>query len=224
MKLCDFAIGRERLEPGRDKPRHRHVAPYAIVVLRGAFDQTSYAGRVRVHAGDLLVEPTLDCHENRMVSAGLEILRLPWPDVDDGACYPLADVDAIARAAERDVREAIALARATGTPRRSANDLPDELALALRDGVEIGAWAETRGIARETASRSFTRAYGVSARQFRLELRARAAWLEVVRTRRPLAAIASEAGFADQAHMTRAVRTLTGDSPARWRRRRGGAA
>lgn len=218
MNLCDFAIGRERLATGLHKPRHQHLLPYAIVILRGSFDQTSYHGRVRVAAGDLLVEPTLDYHENRMVSAGAEILRLPWHDVDEGACYALTDVDAIARAAERDVREAIALARAHGPARRVANDLPDDLALALRDGVEIRGWAEARGVVRETLSRSFTRAYGVTARRFRLEMQARAAWLAAVRSPRSLAAIASETGFADQAHMTRAVRALTGLSPARWRR------
>lgn len=73
-------------------------------------------------------------------------------------------------------------------------------------------------MARETASRAFTAAFGVPARQFRSELRARAAWLQVVRTRDSLAAIAVATGFADQAHMTRHVRALTGASPARWRR------
>jgi AraC-like DNA-binding protein len=220
LNVCDIVPGRERLAPGSDRPRHRHLLPYAIVVLRGSFDQTSYAGRVRVVAGDLLVQPTLDCHANRLASADAEILRLPWHDVDSGRCVALADVDAIARAAERDVHEAVALAREGGDARRAANDLRDELATALAGGEvgSLGAWARARGVARETMSRGFSLAYGVSARRFRVELQARAAWLAIVRSRRTLAAIAQEAGFADQAHMTRAVRAVTGSTPARWRR------
>ena len=99
-------------------------------------------------------------------------------------------------------------------------DLPDLLAaeLAAGDVPDLARWAEHRGVARETASRAFTAAFGVPARRFRCELRARAAWLQIVRTRDGLAAIAAAAGFADQAHMTRHVRALTGASPARWRR------
>jgi AraC-like DNA-binding protein len=43
-------------------------------------------------------------------------------------------------------------------------------------------------------------------------------WLQIVRTRDGLAAIGAAAGFADQAHMTRHIRALTGASPAHWRR------
>ncbi|HEU4731148.1 MAG TPA: helix-turn-helix domain-containing protein [Kofleriaceae bacterium] len=43
-------------------------------------------------------------------------------------------------------------------------------------------------------------------------------WLAIVRTRDSLAAIAAATGFADQAHMTRSVRALTGASPSAWRR------
>jgi AraC-like DNA-binding protein len=73
-------------------------------------------------------------------------------------------------------------------------------------------------MARETVARGFSAAFGVSARQFRTEMKARDAWLRVVRTRDRLADIAASAGFADQAHMTRRIRALTGASPAAWRR------
>jgi transcriptional regulator GlxA family with amidase domain len=72
-------------------------------------------------------------------------------------------------------------------------------------------------VRRETVSRSFTAAYGVSARRFALELQTRAAWLRIVRTREPLVAIANATGFADQPHMTRCVRALTGAPPSIWR-------
>ncbi|MEO7735173.1 MAG: helix-turn-helix domain-containing protein, partial [Kofleriaceae bacterium] len=82
----------------------------------------------------------------------------------------------------------------------------------------LAGWAAQHGVARETVARGFAAAFGVSARQFRAELKAREAWLRIVRTPDSLAAIAAAAGFADQAHMTRGVRALTGAAPAAWRR------
>jgi AraC-like DNA-binding protein len=195
-------------------------------VIDGQFDQIGYAGRIRVSAGDLLIQPTLDAHANQMPrTRGAHVLRLPWPDADDlGGAFRLDDVDAIVRAAERDLPAALALALAqaavAGPPHRRILDLPDLLAaeLATGDVPDLASWAERRGVARETASRAFTAAFGVPARRFRCELRARAAWLQIVRTRDGLAAIAAATGFADQAHMTRHVRALTGACPSHWRR------
>lgn len=228
MKECDLktiAHGRERIPGGHDLPRHRHREAYAIVVVRGAFAQTGYAGRLRACAGDLVIQPTLDTHANATPYPGVTILRLPWPDVDRGGAMALVDLDAIVRAAERDVREATAIARAqvrAMAPRACLRDLPDLLAADLVDGrvASLSAWAESAGVARETCARAFTTAFGVPARTFRRELRARAAWLSIVRTRESLAAIAHATGFADQAHMTRHVHTLTGRPPAAWRRSR----
>jgi len=238
VALKQIRYGREELEPGHCLARHRHLAAYAIVMLRGTFDQAGYAGRFRFVAGELLVQPTLDCHVNYMARArGATILRLPWPDSDElGGVYPLDDVDAIARAAERDVEQAAAMtleqyrrSRARATP----GDLPDLLAADLAAAsvasstmtsdraasvASLADWARRIGVARETASRAFSLAFGVSARRFRAELHAREAWLRIVRTRDPLADIAVSTGFADQAHMTRSVGNMTGASPARWRR------
>jgi AraC-like DNA-binding protein len=223
--LRTIIAGREDLAPHHDVPRHRHLHPYAIVLIEGRFDQVSYAGRARVQAGDLLVQPTLDAHANRMPGTrGARILRLPWRDVDGlGGVFALPDLDAIVRAAERDPREAAEHARAQCqalAPRGVAADLPDQLAAALVAGgvTSLAAWAAQRGVARETVARSFSAAFGVPARQFRAELKAREAWLRIVRTADSLAEIANTVGFADQAHMTRWVRALTGGSPAAWRR------
>jgi AraC-like DNA-binding protein len=219
--------GCQDIAPGHHLARHRHLQPYAIVLIRGGFDQVGYAGRVRVQTGDLLIQPTLDAHANRMPARfqGATILRLPWGDVDGvGGVFELPDLDAVVRAAERDLVEAARVVRAqwlqNPTPRTAANDLPDRLAtdLVARRVASLARWADQLGVARETVSRAFSAAFGVPARRFRAELNARAAWLRIVRTRDSLAHIAAAIGFADQAHMTRSVRDLTGASPAAWRR------
>ncbi|MBT2119131.1 AraC family transcriptional regulator [Dyella sp. LX-66] len=199
---------------------------YATVLLRGCFEQASCAGRMRVAAGDVLVQPTLDCHADRMLSAGLTVLRLAWPrDEGCGGVHAGCDVDMLARLAERDVVEAAAALReqlACRPTRPSLMEDPaDILAAALMqpDAPAINAWAERLGIARETVSRGFTRLYGVSPSRFRADARARAAWLRITGERKPLAAIAGDCGFADQAHMTRSVSRLTGATPTAWRAR-----
>jgi hypothetical protein len=91
-------------------PRHRHLQAYATVVLAGCFEEAGYNGRICATAGDVLIHPALDCHGNQMVSAGVKLIRLNWPDESGiGGLYHLDDVDEIARAAEKDVTAAMQL-------------------------------------------------------------------------------------------------------------------
>ncbi|MGC1107029.1 MAG: helix-turn-helix domain-containing protein [Candidatus Acidiferrales bacterium] len=207
-------------------PRHRHLRAYATVVLAGSLEESGYAGRVCATAGDVLIHPTLDCHANRIVSAGAKLIRLEWPDVDGaGGLYRLNEVDALARTAEKDVAEAAvllehSLQKTWPPPPGRKNDWPDVLAqdLAQDTATEIGAWAEAKGLAPETVSRGFAAAYGIAPILFRAEVRARSAWLRITRGPECLCAIAAETGFADQAHMTRWICRITGAPPAAWRR------
>lgn len=215
----------ESIEPGRGVPRHRHLDAYATIVVEGAYEQAGYAGRLRVAAGDVLIQPTLDCHANAMLSRGVRIQRLPWPrDHGLGGVFRVAGIDAILRTAASDVACAsamlVAAMRETTPVLRRIERIGDVLAaeIAGDPDLRIGEWAERAGCARESATRSFTRAFGVSPARFGAELKARAAWLRAVASRERLCDVAAGAGFCDQAHMTRAVKRLTGKTPARWRR------
>lgn len=225
--------GFRRITPGIESfrssfslPRHRHLRAYATIVLAGSVEESGYVGRIRATAGDVLIHPALDCHANRMVSAGVKLIRLYWSDTDGpGGLYRLDEVDALARTAEKDVDEAAlllehALRMKLPPPPGRRNDWPDVLAAALTQNASmaIGAWAEANGLAPETVSRGFAVAYGVAPAAFRAELRARAAWLRVTRGCDCLCSIAAETGFADQAHMTRWIHRVTGAPPSFWRR------
>jgi AraC-like DNA-binding protein len=218
--------GIETLHSNFSLPRHRHLNAYATVVLAGTFEESGYVGRIRATAGDVLVHPTLDCHANHMVSAGVKLIRLEWLDVKvGGGLYRLNEIDDLARIAEKDSTEATlflehALEKTCSSTPGKSNDWPDLLAadLARNTSMAIGDWAEVNGLARETVCRGFASAYGIAPSAFRAELRARAAWLRVIRGSDGLCAIAAETGFADQAHMTRWIHRITGAPPALWRR------
>jgi AraC-like DNA-binding protein len=218
--------GIETLPSHFSLPRHRHLRAYATVVLAGCFEESGYTGRIRATAGDVLIHAELDCHANDTVSAGVKLIRLDWTDTSGiGGLYHLNDVDELARVAEKDVAAAKSLLelalRKKGLPSPGRkNDWPDLLLgdLARDASLEIGGWAELNGLARETVSRGFASAYGITASVLRAELRARSAWLRITRGGDGLSRIAAETGFADQAHMTRWIRRITGAPPAFWRR------
>jgi AraC-like DNA-binding protein len=212
--------------PAADAPRHRHLHAYATIVLDGAYDQFAFAGHLRAEAGCVLVQPTLDSHADRMLSPGARLLRLPWRrEAGFGGVYRPQGLDLMIHIAAGDVAAASALLEAAiegAAPAATlVEDWADVLAQDLRcdPALRIGRWADAAGVTRETVSGGFRRAYGVAPARFRTELRAREAWLRATGSRTGLALIAAELGFADQPHMTRAVRSVSGDTPANWRRR-----
>jgi AraC-like DNA-binding protein len=218
------SAGVQSLPAGVNLPRHQHAAGYVTLVLEGAYEQVGYAGRLRVQAGDVLVQPTLDCHADTMLSSGLKLMRLPWRDeVGFGGVWRGLDVDAIRRLGEYDAAAAATMAAELVDGRRPLPPVvahwADGLAAELvrHPNRRLEAWARSNDVSREAASRAFRVQYGVSPTVFRQEVRARAAFMRIIRSTDNLAQIAVDLGFNDQPHMTRAVRWLTGATPGVWR-------
>lgn len=207
-------------------PRHQHVDSYVTLVLGGSYEQMAYGGRLTLTEGDLVMQPSFDCHSDRMLSNGLTLLRLPWRlDLSMGGIHRGCDLDLIRQTAEKDVAEAVGVlaeqlvGRAPEAPDLSHWTEKLSADLARDPSLSLGDWSDRAGLARETVARGFKAAYGVSPAHFRLELRARQAWAACMRGAADLAVLAQELGFADQPHMTRAVKWLTGRTPDVWRRR-----
>ena len=203
-------------------PRHRHRKGYVCLVVAGGYEEAGDSGRFQVRAGGVVFHGPFDAHLDRFLPTGADTINFEldgWSEheVDFGH---VPDPDLIARIAERDTNEARALLLKMTTPvERKADDWPDELATRIRRNADLSLsmWAETHRLAAGTLSRGFRKLYGLSPKAFRAQMRARNAWREIVDSRKPLSAIASEGGFSDQAHMTRALRALTGHTPAQWR-------
>jgi AraC-like DNA-binding protein len=215
------AYGRERCEPG-GLPRHRHGFGYICVVLSGRFLEAGDAGRFRVGPGDVLVHRPFEAHLDLFTPSGAEVLNLPLPaGAEQVGRLKAKDLDLIARLAERDPPAAAQAAADGWVSEPGEEDWPDLLARDLRSSrrLSLGQWAAQHGLAPATLSRGFRKAYGTTPARFAMELRARRAWESLRSSGQPLAALAYDEGFADQAHMSRAVRELTGKPPRRWRNR-----
>lgn len=218
----DARAGTERLEALGHIPRHRHREAYAVIVLAGGYEEAGDGGRWRVSPGQALVHRRLEAHQDRVGARGCTLVNLPIagdPPVD--GLFRIEDPDAVARLAERD--GTAALSSLLGQAREAVpplGDWPDLLARRLGgDGpFSIGDWADEMGLAPESVSRGFRRAYGVSPRRYRLELRARRAVAMIQAGRPSLAGIAQDCGFADQPHLTRTIFGMTGRTPGQWRR------
>jgi AraC-like DNA-binding protein len=221
----EVRFGLDRLSTVADMPRHRHLHAYATVVLAGTFEQYSYAGRLKLQAGDVLINPTFDCHSNRMLSRGLTLIRLPWRhEATFGGVYRNLSLGTVESVVARDAAEASGLLEEQLVGKTyasfSAEDWSDKLAIDLGTNprLRISQWADLHGVTREYAWRCFVRAFGVAPARFRSEMNARAAFLMLARSKDSLSKVAADFGFADQSHMTRAIKALTGVSPGQWRR------
>ena len=141
-------------------------------------------------------------------------------DIDLPDVFAIHDPDAIARSAENDPHAAVRALTPSGQV-KAEDDWPDHLAaaVAISNGHALGSWANAMGLAAETLSRGFRRAYGVTPARFRAEMKTQRALGLIVETSLPIAEIAAECGFADQPHLTRAIVRLTGVTPGTWRRR-----
>ncbi|WP_457309683.1 helix-turn-helix domain-containing protein [Sphingomonas sp. UYAg733] len=193
------------------------------LVLSGGYVEAGDEGRRRVGPGDVLVHRPFESHLDRFGASGADVFILPLPDdLIDGDIVGgvTTNPDAVVRVAERDINAAVRLLLSDIRPGGDGErDWPDELAssLASLKLFSLSDWAACAGLRPETISRGFRQAYGSSPKAFRATARARAA-LSAIRARpEKLSSLAAELGFADQAHMSRAVVALTGHPPSEWR-------
>lgn len=199
-------------------PRHRHADAYAAVVLAGGYVEAGDHGRMRVQPGDVVIHVAHEAHQDHFSKAGAVVLNIPSIKGLDAMTGRVPDADAIARLSERDLVGAAALLKETIQPRDlRLTDWPDRLAAALASNspFSIEQWAAGMGLAPQSVSRGFRQAYGVSPKRYRLEQRTLRAISNLRTWTGSLVDLAIESGFADQAHLTRAMVALTGLAPAR---------
>lgn len=205
---------------GEGLPRHRHARGYIALVIGGDYEEAGDQGRLVARAGTVVVHDDWTAHRDRFGARGARVINLPAIAGLAAGAGQIADPDAAARLAEHDPAAASLYVRDNFRPDIAhADDWPDLLAHALSNDPDIALthWAEVMALDPASVSRGFARAYGVSPKRFRLEVRTRRALGALKSWRGNLAALAADQGFADQAHLARSVAAMTGMSPVCFR-------
>jgi AraC-like DNA-binding protein len=215
---------RERWQPNSSLPRHRHANGYIAVVLDGQYIEIGDRGRLQLNAGSVAFHGPYEAHRNHFGQMGAEILNLHVEPCFKWATSlaRISDPDFIVRVAEKDPREALSCLMEMSVPESPPRThWVDEVAadLLLDPTIRLDQWAKAHSLAAESVSRVFGQSFGISPRRFRADIRVQCALHAVVATPQPLAQIAGDLGFSDQAHMTRAFKALTGRTPKDWRLR-----
>ena len=203
-------------EPGRNFARHHHLGAYAALLIRGTCHETGDRGRRVAAPGDVFVHRAFDGHGDCIGPEGAAFINIPLDHSLDCAFGRVSDLDAVMRAFEESFADGAAqFHRMFESAPGEGNDWPDLLAaqLAQRNAGSLACWSDAHGLNPASVSRGFRVAYGISPKRFRLEQMAANAAREIRETRGPLSIIASEMGFADQAHMTRALVSVFGVAP-----------
>lgn len=212
--------------PGEECRPHRHDWAQVSLLLAGGYVEDSDQGRARADGPGLSAKPGRFEHENRFGDAGALILSL---NLEAAAperyvvARPSAGHDTLRRMAAGETGMTVLAGTLPGeasapvaTPGPWLNQAHDRL-LAEPD-LSIAALARSFGLHPVRFARLFREAFAQSPSAARQNRRAARAVDRIVRSATPLAEIAAAEGFADQAHLSRAVGQATGWSPGRLRR------
>ena len=207
---------------------HRHEQSYAALVLEGAYEEAGPDGAWRLEAGDLVLHPPFHLHLNRFDRTNARVLNVTVPHAAAreiglyryAVLRPRAPERLLSKLA-RDAADALgeAIEASLSCVASAPRDWLDAFAAALRDEprTPIAQLARANGVTPTHAARAFARRFGQTPASFRKEQRLRAALQALAQDAEPLAEIAASAGYADQAHMTRALAAATGATPSRLR-------
>ena len=197
-------------------------------MVDGAYEELSADGAWRVEAGDLIVHPAFHLHLNRFETRGARVLNITLPraiarslDLRRYGIVRVRDPDRLVRRAAKCSVDAVGEALSDAAPRQPppARDWLDRLASDLNAQPQrrINSLARHHGVSPEHATRAFARRFGMNPARYRAEQRLHTALQALTDGALSLAQIAVQAGYADQAHFSRAIAAVTGLPPARLR-------
>lgn len=212
--------------PGEECRPHRHDWAQVSLLLAGGYVEDSDHGRARADGPGLSAKPRRFEHQNRFGEAGALILSLNLEAVAPERYFvarPAAGRDTLRRMAAGETGMTVLAGSLPGQPSgpvAAPGPWLDQAhhRLLAEPGLSIAALARSFGLHPVRFARLFREAFAQSPTAARQNRRAARAIDRIVRSPAPLAEIAAAEGFADQAHLSRAVGQATGWSPGRLRR------
>ena len=204
---------------------HRHQLAYVSLVLDGHYSEQSVDGRFIVKTGSVVYHPPHHLHANTFECSSARVLNLRLR-LEQGVQYSVAHVPHLKRWLERLMREhapnlATLLEEILHDRVSQPASMPrwiDELGELLRDHTHresISDGCRRLGVSPEHASREYRRNFGVSPQRFRREYRLRYA-CRALAAGTPPSVAAQQAGFADQSHLGRVMKSAIGQTPAKY--------
>jgi AraC-like DNA-binding protein len=225
--------------------RHTHDQFGIGLVDRGAQSSASGRGQVEVMAGDLITVNPGEVHDGlpiahrsrswRMVYLDPEAMQHLTGSTRDFA-YPVLRLAGLAASfghlfhAVQHVSGRLAVEEALVTLRKALDDRPSRALIpanvspaiqVLQDDparpITLANLSNQAGLSRFHFLRSFAKTTGLTPHAFQVQARLHLA-RRMILAGHPLAAVAAEAGFADQSHLTRLFHRSYGMTPGRYAR------
>ena len=245
-EIGGFTISTTLHPAGSALAPHYHVREYFCFVVTGQFEERAGGGSQRCGAEAMVFHPPGDIHAD-VFDATTRCLNIELPPELGLARGELRDafarrdqrrglgLAALGRRIHRELRRpdaasglalqgmvlelAAAWSRSRETTRRPVwlDEVIRILRAELATALDFGEIADRVGVHPARLSREFQRAQQVTMTEFVARLRVEHAARLLRTSDRPLAAIALDAGFADQSHLGKVFRRHTGTTCARFR-------
>jgi AraC family transcriptional regulator len=222
--------------------RHRHREAYATLVLRGSYTEDAGARIDRIGAGDLVIHPAGERHDNQfdrqgalclnIGEPGFETVPMDWPSLQSRMVRPgwasphrLGVILSEVLTREDPTKPADPTSEQARSPLSAAPEwilqVNQEIHRRFRERVTLTSLARSVGYASGHVARTYRKAYGVSVGTRLRALRASWAQGQIQSGPTILSVVAMQAGFADQSHMTRVLKKVCGSTPGALRRSSG---
>lgn len=242
-----FSLSELRFPPGYLQDAFEPMLPYLALVLDGSMVKSFRGRTMDFARGSAFTMPAGMWHGARFGSTGATIVIVrprsastPLTDAFrrlvelrgrgfNWLAWRLAGELRASDAAAPLAAEGFALEILAATAREAAIDrrlgrrpswlssAEEYLRARIGDSVGLSELADAVGVNPAHLARVFRARYGISVGEYGRRLRLDWAAAEIVCDDRPIAEIATEAGFADQSHFTRLFRRYVGTTPARFR-------
>ena len=216
------AMEADRFRGGDVLPAHRHENAYAAIILTGRYIECGLDGRYDCGPGHIVIHPTYHAHANEFGEGDCEVCNIPLPagpaDETGYGVYATPATDELIRLAEASKHDAALALLEEATPQApiAPPQWLDEFLALLFCGWRIEAAATACRVSVPHASRVCRRWLGSPPTDIRREAQIRRA-IQELRDGASIAETAQLCGFADQPHLTRALKSATGRTPATFR-------